>query len=190
MAMALTAKQRLFVAEYLVDLNATQAAIRAGYSPKTAQRIGSENLSKPLIQNAIEAAKKERIESARVDANYVLRRLVSIDQMDVQDILNTDGSIKAISDWPKVWRQTVSGVDITEMTASDSESQTQALLKRIKWPDKLKNLEILGKHIEVQAFKENIGANLSGTCAIMPVPTAASAEEWEKAAQGQQAAAR
>ena len=56
----LTTKQRCFVDEYLIDLNATQAAIRAGYSEKTAQRIGSENLSKPLVKKAIQAAIEAR----------------------------------------------------------------------------------------------------------------------------------
>lgn len=50
---SVTSKQRRFVQEYLIDLNATKAAIRAGYSPKTAQQMGSENLSKPVVQNAI-----------------------------------------------------------------------------------------------------------------------------------------
>ena len=54
----LTPKQQRFVDEYLIDLNATQAAIRAGYSPKTAQQMGAENLSKPVIAEAIEAAQQ------------------------------------------------------------------------------------------------------------------------------------
>ncbi len=68
----LTAKQDRFVAEYLIDLNATQAAIRAGYSKRTAQRIGSENLFKPLIAAAIAAGQAKRSERTEIDADYVL----------------------------------------------------------------------------------------------------------------------
>ena len=69
----LSSKQQRFVDEYLIDLNATQAAIRAGYSQKTARQIGSENLSKPNIQEAIAFAKRERSEATKIDAEWVLR---------------------------------------------------------------------------------------------------------------------
>lgn len=74
--MALTAKQQSFVDEYLIDLNATQAAIRAGYSEKTAGQIGDENLKKPQISQAIQAAMNKRAERTQVDADYVLRTIV------------------------------------------------------------------------------------------------------------------
>ena len=71
-----TAKQERFVEEYLVDLNATQAAIRAGYSRNSARQIGDENLSKPAIAAAIAAAKQTRAESTKIDAEWVLRQAV------------------------------------------------------------------------------------------------------------------
>ena len=70
--MPLTAKQERFISEYLVDLNATQAAIRAGYSKRTAQRIGSENLFKPLIAAAIAAGKAKQAKRTEITADYVL----------------------------------------------------------------------------------------------------------------------
>lgn len=69
----LTDKQEMFCLEYLIDLNATQAAIRAGYSKKTAQAIGAENLTKPLISERITKAFNERIEKTKIDAAYVLK---------------------------------------------------------------------------------------------------------------------
>lgn len=74
--MALTGKQQRFVDEYLIDLNATQAAIRAGYSEKTAYSIGDENLKKPEIAQAIQAAMNSRSKRTQVDADYVLRTIV------------------------------------------------------------------------------------------------------------------
>lgn len=74
--MTLTAKQQRFVAEYLIDLNATQAAIRAGYSEKTAGSIGDENLKKPEIAKAVQEAMQKRTERTQIDADYVLRTIV------------------------------------------------------------------------------------------------------------------
>ncbi|ELV7528474.1 terminase small subunit [Edwardsiella ictaluri] len=153
----LTDKQELFAREYLKDLNATQAAIRAGYSEKTATAQASQNLSKLNVANRIAELKAERNEQVGIDAAYVLRRLTEIDQMDVADILLANGEVKPIHEWPKVWRTTLSGIDVTEM-AGDSAG----LLKKIKWPDKVKNLELLGKHVTVQAFREQTLTELTG----------------------------
>ena len=68
----LTKKQELFCIEYLIDLNATQAAIRAGYSGKTAQAIGAENLTKPLIAAEVSRLFTERTNKTKIDAEYVL----------------------------------------------------------------------------------------------------------------------
>lgn len=78
MAAKLTDKQRTFVAEYLVDLNATQAAIRAGYSVKTAGSIGEENLRKPEIQAAIAEAQAERAEKTQRTALDVLKDIQAV----------------------------------------------------------------------------------------------------------------
>lgn len=181
--MALTDKQEMFCREYLIDLNATQAAIRAGYSENTARKIGSENLTKPDIQDRIAELKSQRCELVGIDAAYVLKRLTEIDQMDVLDILMPTGELKPVKDWPRVWRTTLSGMDVMEMA---SEGSTAALLKKIKWPDKVKNLELLGKHVSVQAFKEQVEQKLTATHNIMPVPSCDSVDDWEKTAQQQQ----
>ncbi|MBB1228222.1 terminase small subunit [Pantoea pleuroti] len=160
--MALTDKQEMFCREYLIDLNATQAAIRAGYSEKTANRTGSENLSKPDIAQRIIDLKSERNERVEVNADYVLRRLVEIDEMDVLDILKDDGGLKVVHEWPKVWRTTLSGFDILTTVTNFDETTMENILKKIKWPDKLRNLELLGKHISVQAFREQTTTALTG----------------------------
>ncbi|HFF4143460.1 TPA: terminase small subunit [Acinetobacter baumannii] len=155
--MALRGKQKIFVHEYLKDLNATQAAIRAGYSAKTAGSIGDENLKKPEIQKAIKEAQEQRIKRLNVDADYVLHRLVEIDQMDVLDIMNDDLSLKPISEWPPIWRQYISGLDNMEEFDGRGDDRTMiGYLRKIKWPDKVKNLELLGKHISIGAFKDRV----------------------------------
>jgi phage terminase small subunit len=94
--MALTDKQEMFCREYLIDLNATQAAIRAGYSAKTANRTASENLSKPDSQSRIAELKAQRNDLVGINAIYVLYCLVEIDRMDVLDILTSAGELKSV----------------------------------------------------------------------------------------------
>ena len=151
----LTSKQDLFCREYIVDRNATQAAIRAGYSEKTAASIGAENLKKPHIAKRIIELTAELLESVKIDAAYVLDRLVEMDQLDPVDIVNDDGSIKAIKDWPKPWRTSISAFDVAEIASANSES-LNGVLKKVKWPDKIKVLELIGKHTEVQSFRDRV----------------------------------
>ncbi|WP_312061748.1 terminase small subunit [Pantoea septica] len=161
--MALTDKQEMFCREYLIDLNATQAAVRAGYSEKTARASGCENLTKPDIQNRIAELKAERNEQINVDAYYVLKRLIEIDKMDVLDIMTDDMNVRPVSQWPSSWRRYLSGFDLAEMFEGRGEDREMVgILKKIKWPDKVRNLELLGKHITVQAFREQATTALTG----------------------------
>lgn len=73
-----------------------------------------------------------------IDADYVLRRPVEIDQMDVLDILNDDGSLKQISLWPKAWRTSLTGLDISTTIQNFDEETAETILKKVKWPDKVK----------------------------------------------------
>ncbi|WP_267369236.1 MULTISPECIES: terminase small subunit [unclassified Pantoea] len=180
--MALTDKQEMFCREYLIDLNATQAAIRAGYSDNTARKIGSENLTKPDIAQRIIDLKSERNERVEVNADYVLRRLVEIDEMDVLDILKDDGGLKMVHEWPKVWRTTLSGLDILTTVTNFDDTTMENILKKIKWPDKVKNLELLGKHISVMAFKEQAAHEHTGKNGG-PIEVAALTKDEYKAAR-------
>lgn len=158
-------KQARFAEEYILDLNATQAAIRAGYSPKTAYRTGADLLKKPQVLQLLDQHKTERSQRVQMDADRVLQRLGEIDEMDVADILDDDGRVLPIKQWPKAWRQTISGIDVTEMAEGSGDvRQVIGLLKKIRWPDKLKNLEMIGRHVSVQAWKEQ--RELSGGLAI------------------------
>lgn len=83
----LNAKQQRFVDEYLIDLNATQAAIRAGYSNKTAGQIGDENLKKPEIQAAVSAAQQARSERTEINQDMVLRKWWDIANANPNDLM-------------------------------------------------------------------------------------------------------
>lgn len=162
----LTAMQEAYAQEYTkCPENQTQAAINAGFSPNTAAVKASVMMRDERIQKRIAELMEERNKRLRVSADYVLLRLVEIDQMDVIDILNDDMSIKPVSEWPKVWRQYLTGFELADMfEGRGDEKELVGILKKIKWPDKVKNLELIGKHVDVNAFKERL--EVSGTVTV------------------------
>lgn len=163
----LTAMMEAYCQSYIkTPENQTQAAINAGFSPNTAAVKASNMMRDERIQKRIADLMEERNKRMRVSADYVLMRLVEIDQMDVIDILDDEGGLKPISQWPKVWRTSISAVDINRirMAMKDDEEDIESTLQKIKWPDKVKNLELIGKHVDVNAFKERL--EVSGTVTI------------------------
>lgn len=161
----LTAMQEAYCQSYIKSPeNQSQAAIDAGFSPNTAAVKASVMMRDERIQKRIAELMEERNKRNRVSADYVLMRLVEIDQMDVIDILNDDGSLKPIREWPKIWRTTLSGFDLSSTIMNMNEDAIETILKKIKWPDKVKNLELIGKHVDVNAFKERL--EVSGTVTI------------------------
>ena len=161
----LTAMMEAYCQSYIkTPENQTQAAINAGFSHNTAAVKASNMMRDERIQKRIAELMEERNKRMRVSADYVLMRLVEIDQMDVLDILNDDGSLKPIREWPKIWRTTLSGFDLSSTIMNMNEDSIETILKKIKWPDKVKNLELIGKHVDVNAFKERL--EVSGTVTI------------------------
>lgn len=141
--------------------NQAEAAKRAGYaSPDNA---ASRMMKDERIQKRIAELMTDRNKRLRVSADYVLMRLVEIDQMDVIDILDDEGGLKPVSQWPKVWRTSISAVDINRirMAMKDGEEDIESTMQKIKWPDKVKNLELIGKHVDVNAFKERLEVNVN-----------------------------
>jgi phage terminase small subunit len=162
----LTVQQEAYCQEYVkCPEHQTRAAINAGYSPNTAGKFASQNMRDERIQKRIAELMEERNKRLRVSADYVLLRLVEIDQMDVIDILNDDGTLKPIREWPKIWRTTLSGFDLSSTIMNMDETTIETILKKIKWPDKVKNLELIGKHVDVMAFKERMEVNVNVTIA-------------------------
>jgi phage terminase small subunit len=88
--MALTAKQEMFAKEYIVDLNAAQAAIRAGYSERTAKQIGQENLTKPDLQKYIQDLMDERSKRVEITADMVLREYAKLGFSNIADYLKVE----------------------------------------------------------------------------------------------------
>ncbi|MGV3930479.1 terminase small subunit [Citrobacter braakii] len=180
----LTAMQEAYCQSYIkYPENQSQAAIDAGFSPNTAAVKASVMMRDERIQKRIAELMEERNKRLRVSADYVLLRLVEIDQMDVLDILNDDGSLKPISQWPKIWRTTLSGFDLSSTIINMNEDAIENILKKIKWPDKVKNLELIGKHVDVMAFKERL--EVSGSITIADRMAAARKRVQEQAGGGE-----
>ncbi|MBE0147938.1 terminase small subunit [Serratia fonticola] len=162
----LNAQMERFCQEYIkAPENQTAAAKAADY--KNPAVSASRLMKDPDIQARIAELMKHRNKRTKIGADYVLKRLVEIDQMDVLDILSDDGGLKPISEWPKVWRISLSAMDINRirMAGKDGDESIESTLQKVKWPDKVKNLELIGKHVDVQAFKDRVELNVNVTLA-------------------------
>jgi phage terminase small subunit len=153
--MGLTNRHQRFVDEYIIDLNATQAAIRAGYAPKAANKQAHLLMLRPDVQKAITEAQASRSERTKIDADWVLRRLADEADADLADLYDESGSLKPIKDWPPVWRKgLVAGVEVEELR---EEGAAVGFVRKVKLSDRIKRIELIGKHVGVQAFREQLG---------------------------------
>lgn len=147
----MTKKQKRFVEEYLIDLNATQAAIRAGYSPLTARDIGCENLTKPNIQEAIDKAIAERSRRTGVNADRVVRELAKIAFVNAGEVVDFDTAILM----DKISEDDMAAIQSVKVKTFGEDG----VEREVKLADKLKALELLGKHLGL--FKDKV--ELDGT---------------------------
>lgn len=150
---SLTAKQRMFVREYIVDLNATQAAIRAGYSAKTANRAGAHLMSNAVIGAAIAAAMNARSRRTQVTADRVLKELAKIGFADIRKAVKWDQSDSA----EEGGEQKVTVTSIQLVNSDDIDDDTAAAIAeisqsangglKVKLHDKRAALVDIGKHL-------------------------------------------
>jgi phage terminase small subunit len=142
----LTPKQARFVAEYLIDLNATQAAIRAGYSEKTARAQGSALLTNPNVASAVESRNAKRSEKLGITAERVLKEIELLAFSDVADVVDNESgtlTIKNLRDIEPGARRTIESVQ---------ESPTEFGIKRsVKLHSKVAALTLLVKHLGLEA---------------------------------------
>ncbi len=147
----LTKKQKLFVEEYLIDLNATQAAIRAGYSPDTAAEIGRQNLIKLEIKNRIDKAMAERSKRTGVNADRVVRELAKIAFYKASDVINFENATLR-ADATDDDLAVVQSVKIKTIPTQNGDGEE----REIKLADKIKALELLGKHLGMYIDKSKV----------------------------------
>ena len=171
-------KQARFVEEYLIDLNATQAAIRAGYSSNTAEQIGHQLLKKTSVSEAIAKAQAERSERLEITADMWLRELWLIGHSDIENYVTIDegGLIiaKTFEEMPKDASRALEMIEENRTIKESSDGKDSNIINskiRFKMHDKLGALEKIGKHLGFLKDKvEHSGPDGGPMVMIMPRP--------------------
>jgi len=170
---ALNAKQRQFVAEYLVDLNATQAAIRAGYSPKTANRQGHRLLTNADISAAVEKRAEERLRATNIQADRVLQELGRLCTSDVRDLFDEHGNLLPIHELPDELAAAVAGIEV--VMRSKGRDEPPEYVHKVRLWDKNTALTNLAKHYGLlKDLVEHTGKDGG------PIATTETSVPWEK----------
>ncbi|OZB11179.1 MAG: hypothetical protein B7X67_04995 [Rhizobiales bacterium 39-66-18] len=176
----MTPKQHRFVEEYLIDLNATQAAVRAGYSPKTAAFIASENLRKPYISEEIDRAMARRSARTEITQDRVLQELARLAFLDIGGAFAADGTLLPLQEMAPDVRAAIAGLEVNEIL---NEGAVIGRAKKIRLTDKVGALTLLMRHLgmlndklKAQGDMENplllLIQSIQGS-ALKPVPTCA-----------------
>lgn len=140
--MNLTAKQERFCYEYPLDFNATQAAIRAGYSKKTAQSIGAENLTKPLIQDKISALQLQTANKLGITRERIVSEYAKLAFFDIRKVLNEDGGLKSTSEWDDESAASIAGLESYDERDKET-GEALGTVRKIKVSDKRAALDSL-----------------------------------------------
>jgi len=146
MADKLNEKNKLFADEYIKDLHITNAAIRAGYSKKTAHVQGHELLKKPKIQAYIQERMNKRAERTEITQDKVLNEIAKMAFVNAKSLFDDNGHLKKINELPDDITAAISGIDVGEVRSNDSLT---VVVKKIKFWDKRGSLELLGKHLKL-----------------------------------------
>lgn len=146
----LTDKQQRFVDEYLIDLNATQAAIRAGYSAKTADQQGSRMLANVKVKQAVAEKQAQRSKRTGVNQDRVVLELAKVAFAKMTDIVDSNGKIKEDAS-----PDDLACIESIKYKESDNE-YGGSVEREVKIASKLKALELLGKHLGMWSDKFNV----------------------------------
>ena len=150
----LTEKQQRVVEEYLIDLNATQAAIRAGYSAKTADQQGSRMLANVKVQQAISVAMAERSKRTGINQDRVVLELARIAFVKMTDLVDSHGRIK-----DDATDDDLACIESVKYKCSESDTGS-SVEREVKLASKLKALELLGKHLGMWNDKLDVNVSL------------------------------
>ena len=156
----MTNKQKRFYEEYLIDFNATQAAIRAGYSTLTAGAIGAENLKKPQIRACIDKALAEQSKRTGVTADRVVRELAKVAFVNSDDVVDFD-SATVKPDASKDDTAAIASIRVKTIPTKDGAG----VEREVRMHDKLKALELLGKRYGL--FTDNVKLDGEGVVQIV-----------------------
>lgn len=143
----LNEKQKRFCEEYIIDFNGTQAAIRAGYSARTANEQSSQLLVKLNIQEYIQELIEERKKRTEISQDRVLLEIARLAFNDPRKAFYDDGRLKNIHEWPDEVAAAISSIEIVEDKLKDSDLPYESTVKKIRFWDKGKQIELAAKHL-------------------------------------------
>ena len=153
----MTPQQQLFVDEFLKDLIAGHAAVRAGYSKKAPDQQGYKLLQMPEIAAAVREALAKRSERTQIDSDWVLTRLAQLFEINMADFLSVpEGDGMPHFDLSGATPEQLAAVEALQLDTHREKGEDGGVVEKIKLtlPGKLKTLELIGKHVDVQAFAE------------------------------------
>lgn len=165
----LTAKQQKFVEEYLIDLNATQAAIRAGYSEQTARSIGCENLTKPDIQDAIAVRRKAMMDASGITPEKILDELSKLGFANMQDFLHVTSAgdpYFCLSDLTREQAAALAEVTVEDFVDGRGDDARDVRRIKFKLADKRAALVDMGKHLGMFKDRLDVGLTISHEAAL------------------------
>lgn len=146
-----------FCRQYIIDWDRSAAYRRAGGKAKNARQAAYEILTKPDVQNYLEELRKQQAEEAKFTAAAMRELLADMVTADPADIMDVDGKLKDFHEWPIAWRRMLNGFDVEELFEGRGESRERVgRMKKIKLVKREKIIELLGKHVDVNAFQENV----------------------------------
>lgn len=164
----LTPMMKAFAAEYIIDFNGTKAAERAGSKAKNKASAASEYLRNPRVQAEIAKLQQERAKRTAINADWVLRRLAEEADADIADLYSENGALKPVSDWPIIWRKgLITGIKHTEVRDREGNA-TGDVIVELRYSDRIKRIELIGKHVDVQAFREQVKTDSNVVLNINP----------------------
>lgn len=146
----LNPQQELFCYEYLKDRNQTKAYIRAGYSENGAQQNASNLMLSHFVRARINELIKEQLDKIKIDVGFVLREILNSASIDISDAYDTNGNLLPINDMPEPLRKAIIQIETEELFDGRGKDREHiGTAKTIKIQDRLKALELLGKHLKM-----------------------------------------
>ena len=164
----LTPQQERFCQEYIIDLNASQAAIRAGYSEKSARSQASEILTRPNITERLQELLDQRSKRTAITADRVLHELLRIATVDVSEAFDEMGQLKPLKDIPEDVRRAIAGLEVSEIfDGQGDQKHAIGLTKKVKFLDKPRALELLGRHLKLFTDKVELTGKDGGAIQVV-----------------------
>jgi len=162
MSRPINRKEKMFCAQYMIDHNGAQAAIRAGYSAKTAKVVAAQLIARPHIKTYLNDLIAKQQERVQITADRVVKELAVIAFCDIRQAFDANGKLINPKDMPEEVARAIASIDTEELFEWDAENKTKEYIgdsKKLKFCDKVRALEALGRHFKM--FTDRVEVDIS-----------------------------